>query len=153
MRKVLRAGEQLPLGPSVVLEPGDVMTLVGAKRHLDRIASRLGTVERASNATDFVAVCLAIGVGALLGLPAIRVGKIHLGLGLPVGVLLISLAVGWFRSVRRGFGSVPEPVVELLESLGLTAFVATIGINAGPSFIHGLQSTGLSLVVDRKSVV
>ena len=146
VRKVLRAGEQLPLGPRVVLEPGDVMTLVGAKRHLDRIASRLGTVERASNATDFVAVCLAIGVGALLGLPAIRVGKIHLGLGLPVGVLLISLAVGWFRSVRRGFGRVPEPVVELLESLGLTAFVATIGINAGPSFIHGLQSTGLSLV-------
>ena len=36
--------------------------------------------------------------------------------------------------------------MELFDSLGLTVFVATIGINAGPSFIHGLQSTGLSLV-------
>ncbi len=146
VRKVLRAGEELPLGPRVVLEPGDVLTLVGSKRHLDRLAAQLGPVERMSNATDFVAVCLAIGVGALLGLPAIRVGKIHVGLGIPVGVLLISLGLGWLRSVRRGFGSVPEPVVELLDSLGLTVFVATIGINAGPSFIHGLQSTGLSLV-------
>lgn len=147
VRKVLRAGEELPLGPRVVLEPGDVLTLVGAKRHLDRIATRLGTVERPSNATDMIAMCFAIGAGALLGLPAIQIGSIHVGLGLPVGVLLMSLVLGWLRSVRRGFGLVPNAVVELLDSLGLTAFVATIGINAGPSFIHGLRSAGLSLVV------
>ena len=147
VRKVLRAGEELPLGPRVVLEPGDVLTIVGAKRHLDRIASQLGTVERPSNAADLVAVCLAIGAGALLGLPGIHVGKIYVALGLPVGVLLVSLVLGWVRSVRRGFGSVPDSVIALLDSLGLTAFVATIGINAGPSFIHGLRSTGLSLVI------
>ncbi len=147
VRKVLRTGEELPLGTNIVLEPGDVLTLVGSKRHLDRIASLLGRVERVSNATDLVAVCLVIGVGALLGLPAMQIGRIHVTLGLPVGVLLLSLGLGWFRSVRRGFGSVPEPVIALLDSLGLTVFVATIGINAGPSFIHGLRSTGLSLVV------
>ena len=146
VRKVLRAGQELPLGPGVVLEPGDVLTLVGSKRHLDRIASQLGSVERMSNTTDLVAVCLVIGIGALLGLPAVQVGTIHVTLGLPVGVLLLSLGLGWLRSIRRGFGSVPEPVIALLDSLGLTVFVATIGINAGPSFIHGLRSTGLSLV-------
>jgi len=147
VRKVLRAGQELPLGSGVVLEPGDVMTIVGSQRHLDRIASRLGRVERMSNATDLVAACLAIGVGALLGLPAAHIGGIHVTLGLPVGVLLLSLCLGWFRSVRRGFGSAPEPAIALLDSLGLTAFIATIGINAGPSFIHGLRSTGLSLVI------
>lgn len=147
VRKVLRAGEDLPLGSGVVMEPGDVLTLVGSKRHLDRIASKLGRVERISNATDLVAACLAIGVGALLGLPGIHLGRLHITLGLPVGVLLLSLGLGWRRSVRRGFGSVPEPVIALLDSLGLTAFVATIGINAGPGFVHGLRSTGLSLVL------
>jgi putative transport protein len=147
VRKVLRAGQELPLGPRVVLEPGDVLTLIGSKRHLDRIASQLGSVERMSDTTDLVAACLVIGVGALLGLPAVQIGNIHVTLGLPVGVLLLSLGLGWLRSVRRGLGSVPEPVIALLDSLGLTAFVATIGINAGPSFIHGLRSTGLSLVV------
>lgn len=146
IRKVLRAGEELPLGPQVVMEPGDVLTLVGSKRHLDRIASHLGQVERVTNATDLVATCLVIAIGALLGLPAMQIGSIHVTLGLPVGVLLLSLGLGWLRSVRRGFGSVPEPVIALLDSLGLTVFVSTIGINAGPSFIHGLRSTGLSLV-------
>lgn len=152
VRKVLRAGEELPLAPRVVLEPGDVLTLIGSKRHLDRIASQLGTVERPSKATDLVSVCLAIGAGALLGLPAIQIGRIHVGLGLPVGVLLLSLLLGWLRSVRRGFGSVPDSVIALLDSLGLTAFVATIGINAGPSFVHGLRSTGLSLVLSGLAV-
>jgi putative transport protein len=69
LRKVLRAGQELPLGSKVVLERGDVLTLIGAKRHVDRVAARLGPVERASHATDLVWLCLAIGIGGLLGLP------------------------------------------------------------------------------------
>lgn len=147
VRKVSRAEEELPMGPDVVLEPGDVLTIVGSKRHLDRVASRLGSVERVSNATDIVSVCLAIGLGGLAGLPAITLGRIHVGLGIPVGVLLLSLGLGWLRSIRVGFGRVPEPVIAFLDSIGLTAFVGTIGINAGPSFVHGLRSTGISLVL------
>lgn len=147
LRRVLRAGEELPLGPRVVLEPGDLLTLVGAKRHLDRIASQLGSVVRRSNTTDLALVCLVIGVGALIGMPVVTIGRVHVGFGLPVGVLLFSLGLGWLRSVRTDFDRVPEAVIELLDSLGLTAFVSTIGINAGPSFIHGLRTTGLSLVV------
>jgi len=147
VRKVTRAGEELPLGPGVVLEPGDVLTLVGAKRHLDRIAAQLGSVERMSHATDLVALCLTVAVGGLIGLPALHLARFHVGLGLPVGVLLMSLVLGWLRSVRRGFGTIPEPVLSLLDSLGLSAFVATIGINAGTSFIHGVRTTGLVLFV------
>ncbi|HEY4010406.1 MAG TPA: hypothetical protein VGM11_09670, partial [Acidobacteriaceae bacterium] len=147
VRKVVRAGEELPIGPKVVMEPGDVLTFIGAKRHLDRIAIQLGTVERVSHATDLVALCLAITLGGLIGLPALRLARIHIGLGLPVGVLLVSLILGWLRSVRPRFGAVPEPVTSLLASLGLSAFVATIGINAGTSFIHGVMTTGLLLFV------
>jgi putative transport protein len=147
VRKVLRAGEELPLGSKVVLERGDVMTLIGAKRHVDRVAAQLGSVERASHATDLISLCLAIGIGGLIGLPALHLGKLSIGLGLPVGVLLASLVVGWLHSIRPAFSKVPEPVVWLLDSLGLTAFVASIGINAGPGFVHGVRSTGLALLI------
>jgi len=147
VRKLARAGEELPMGPKVVLEPGDVLTLVGAKRHLDRIAAQLGSVERMSNKTDVVALCLAVAVGGLIGLPALHIGRFHVGLGLPVGVLLMSLVLGWVRSVRPGFGTIPEPVISLLDTLGLSAFVAIIGINAGPSFIQGIRTTGVVLFV------
>ena len=147
VRKVLRAGDELPLGSKVVLERGDMLTLIGAKRHVDRVATKLGSVERVSNATDLVWICLAIGFGGLIGLPALHLSRLSIGLGLPVGVLLASLVIGWMHSIRPAFGKVPEPVVWLLNSMGLAAFLATIGINAGPSFVHGVRSAGLTLLI------
>ena len=147
VRKVLRAGEELPLGSEVVLERGDVLTLIGAKRHVDRVAAQLGSVERASNATDLISICLAIGIGGLIGLPALQLARLSIGLGLPVGVLVASLVVGWLHSIKPAFSKVPEPVVWLMDSLGLTAFIASIGINAGPSFVHGIRTTGLALLI------
>ncbi len=147
LRKVRRAGQELPLGSKVVLERGDVLTLIGAKRHVDHVAARLGSVERASHATDLVWLCLAIGIGGLLGLPAIHVGGLTIGLGLPVGVLLASFVIGWLHSIRPLFGRVPESVIWLLDSLGLNGFLAAVGINAGPSFVRGLRSTGPELLV------
>jgi putative transport protein len=136
LRKVLWAGQELPLGSKVVLERGDVLTLIGAKRHVDRVAARLGPVERASHATDLLWLGLAIGIGGLLGLPAIHAGGLTIGLGLPVGVLLASFVIGWLHSIRPLFGRVPEPVIWLLDSLGLNGFLTAVGINAGPSFVR-----------------
>ena len=147
VRKAVRAGEELPLGSGVVLEPGDVLTLIGAKRHVERLAAKLGSVQRQSNATDVVLLCLAIGIGGLIGLPALHLQRFNIGLGLPIGVLLSSLVLGWLQSVKPGLGRVPEPVIWLFDSLGLTAFVTSIGINAGPSFVHGVRSTGLVLLI------
>jgi putative transport protein len=147
LRKVLRAGQELPLGSKVVLERGDVLTLIGAKRHVDRVAARLGPVERASHATDLVWLCLAIGIGGLVGLPTIHAGGLTLGLGLPVGVLLASFIIGWLHSTRALFARVPEPVIWFLDFLGLNGFLAAVGINAGPSFVRGLRSTGVELLV------
>ncbi len=147
VRKIVRAGEELPLGTNVVLERGDVLTLIGAKRHVDRVAARLGSVRRPSNATDLLPLCLAVGIGGLIGLPALHVAGLNIRIGLSIGVLLASFVVGWLQAVRPIFGGIPEPVIQLLDSIGLTAFVASIGINAGPSFVHGLRSTGLLLLM------
>jgi putative transport protein len=64
-----------------------------------------------------------------------------------VGVLLASFVIGWVHSIRPLFGRVPEPVIWLLDSLGLTGFLASVGIDAGPSFVRGLRSTGLELLL------
>jgi putative transport protein len=62
-------------------------------------------------------------------------------------VLLGGLVCGWLRSVRPGlFGRVPGPTLWVFESIGLTGFVAVVGLNAGPDFVQGLKETGLSLV-------
>ncbi len=147
LRKLTRAGHELPRGLSIVVERGDVLTLVGAQRHVERVAERLGFVEWPSPATDLVTVGVAIAIGGLIGLPALRVAGLDLGLSVPVGVLVGGLVTGWLRSVRPVFGRVPEPVLWMFDSFGLTAFLALVGMEAGPGFVQGLRTAGLGLVV------
>ena len=74
LRKASRAGVDLPLGLEVVFDRGDVLTLVGPKRHVDRLAERLGPMEGISPATNIALMAAAIAIGGLLGLPALHLG-------------------------------------------------------------------------------
>jgi putative transport protein len=51
------------------------------------------------------------------------------------------------RSVNPRFGRIPEPTLWLFDSVGLTAFLALVGLSAGPEFVRGLKESGISLVV------
>jgi putative transport protein len=63
-------------------------------------------------------------------------------------VLLGGLVCGWLRSVRPGlFGQIPGPTLWIFESIGLAGFVAVVGLNAGPDFVQGLKTSGLSLLL------
>ncbi len=146
--RVTRAGTPVLNSPETVLNRGDVVTLVGSVSRVDAAVEKLGVADRATNATDMVMVSLGILAGALVGVPALVVGGVEIGLSLSVGVLLGGLVCGWLRSVQpRLFGRIPGPTLWVFESIGLTGFVAIVGLNAGPDFIKGLQSSGLSLLV------
>ncbi|WP_066731464.1 aspartate-alanine antiporter [Cupriavidus sp. D384] len=146
--RVTRAGTPVLISPETVLNRGDVLTLVGSVASVDAVVDRVGVADRATNATDMVLVSLGIVVGAFVGVPALVVGGVEIGLSLSVGVLLGGLVCGWLRSVQpRLFGRIPGPTLWVFESIGLTGFVAIVGLNAGPDFVKGLQSSGLSLLL------
>jgi len=147
LRQVTRAGQVLPFTLETVLERGDVLTVVGAKDHVERIAPEIGYAEWVTSATDMVTVGIAVVVGGLIGLPAIRIAALEIGLSLAVGVLIGGLVAGWLRSISRRFGRIPEPALWLFDSVGLNAFLALVGISAGPDFVRGLQESGLPLVI------
>ncbi|SRR5579871_746207 len=147
VREISRGGQELPIGNGLVLERGDVLRLVGATRHVERVAARLGSISWPSAATDMAVLGLAIAIGGLIGLPALHLAGVDIGLSPLVGVLLGGLVVGWLHSWRPGFGRVPEAALSLLSSLGLTAFLAVVGIGAGPMFLQGMRTSGFSLVV------
>jgi putative transport protein len=108
----------------------------------------MGVADRASDVTDMFVVATGIVAGALIGLPALHLGGVEIGLSLPVGVLLGGLVCGWLRSMRpRWFGRIPNPTLWIFESIGLTGFVAVVGLNAGPDFVVGLKASGVSLVL------
>lgn len=148
LRRITRAGQPVVMLPETKVYRGDMLTIVGSVANVQRAIESIGVADRATDVTDMLVVAAAIVAGALIGLPALHIGSIEIGLSLPVGVLLGGLVCGWLRSVRpRGFGRIPGPTLWVFESIGLTGFVAVVGLNAGPDFIRGLQTSGPSLVV------
>lgn len=148
LRRLTRGGESVGMLPETKVHRGDVLTIVGSMASVARAVEVIGVADRATEVTDMLVVATGITAGALIGLPAVHVGNVEIGLSLPVGVLLGGLVCGWLRSIKpRWFGRVPGPTLWVFESLGLTGFVAVVGLNAGPDFVQGLLASGLSLVV------
>ena len=147
LAKLSREGIELPLTPKTVVARGDVVTLRGHVPDVERVAQAIGYADRPTSVTDMVGVGAAVFIGGMIGIPALLVGKLEIGLSQSVGVLLGGLVFGWLRSVNRRFGRIPEGALWLFDSVGLAAFLAATALAAGPDFVAGLQKSGVSLVI------
>ena len=146
LRGLTRGGQDVPVAPGTTIERGDVVRLVGPQNAVIRAAKAIGDVVMPTDTTDFVALALGIFAGALLGvLIIIPFGALRISLGTSVGTLIAGLVVGYVHSVRPLFGRIPEGAVSLMMSLGLAAFVAMIGLSAGPHFVEALREAGVGL--------
>jgi putative transport protein len=85
-------------------------------------------------------------VGVLLGaVIVIPIGGLRISLGTSVGTLLAGLVVGWMRSVRPWFARFPDAAILFMRSIGLAAFVAMVGLKAGPIFVTAVRDHGYVL--------
>jgi putative transport protein len=147
LQKLVRLGQPMPFTFETRIDRGDVLTLVGARHDVERAAKDLGYADRPTVATDMIFVGLGIFLGGLVGLLTVTVGGIPLTLTASGGALIMGLVFGWLRAVRPTFGRIPEPAMWVFDTVGLTVFVAVVGISAGPGFIAGLQNSGISLAL------
>jgi len=146
LKKLTRLGEQMPFSPATQVERGDILTLVGATRDVERAAKDLGYADRQTVMTDMIFVGLGIVLGGFLGLLTVTVAGLPLTLTASGGALIMGLVFGWLRAVHPTFGRIPGSAMWIFDTVGLTVFMACVGLAAGPSFFSGLQKSGVSLV-------
>ena len=146
LRKLTRAGQEMPITRTTQVERGDVLSLVGAKRDVDRAVAVLGYADWPTSATDMVFVGTGIFVGGLVGLLTVTVAGLPITLTASGGALIMGLVFGWLRSMFPVFGRIPEAAMWVFDMVGLSVFIGVVGLSAGPSFIAGLQESGISLV-------
>ncbi|HEX7232343.1 MAG TPA: aspartate-alanine antiporter [Candidatus Binatia bacterium] len=146
LRKLTRAGEEMPVTAATRLDRGDVLSLIGAKRDIDRAVTVLGYADWPSSATDMIFVGTGIFIGGLVGLLSVTVAGLPITLTASGGALIMGLVFGWLRSVFPAFGRIPEAAMWVFDTVGLSVFIGVVGLTAGPSFISGLQKSGVSLV-------
>jgi putative transport protein len=147
LRKLTRAGQEMPITVTTRLDRGDLLSLVGAKRDVDRAVIALGYADWPSTATDMVFVGTGIFIGGLVGLLTVTIAGLPITLTASGGALMMGLVFGWLRSVFPAFGRIPEAAMWVFDMVGLSVFIAVVGLSAGPSFVAGLQKSGISLVL------
>jgi putative transport protein len=147
LSRLTRSGVELPISATTQIDRGDVMRLIGTLPEVERAAKALGYPDRKTSETDMVFVGLGIFLGGLIGLLSWVVAGVPLTLTASGGALVMGLVFGWLRSAYRYFGRIPEPAIWIFDTVGLCIFIAIVGLNAGPSFISGLKTTGFSLVL------
>ncbi len=146
IKKIVRDDKAInPIGATV--RPGDVVELVGMKKYLDRASKEIGYADPRTLATDFVFVGIGILLGGLLGALAIKIGAVSVSLGASGGALVSGLILGWLRSKRPVFGSIPKASLWVFNNLGLNMYIAVIGIASGPSFISAFSEVGPKIFV------
>jgi len=57
----------------------------------------------------------------------------------------MGLAMGWRNSTHPEFAFIPSGAIEFMKSIGLAAFVAMIGLKAGPVFVDAIREIGLQV--------
>lgn len=144
---VTRMNMPVPRGPEFVFEKGDVLTVVAPSEHIDLLGEELGHVERDIAETDMVTFAFGIAAGVVIGLLAIKVGQLSIGLGSAGGLLTSGLVIGYLRSVRPVFGRMPAAARWILMEFGLLLFMAGVGLRAGSDIIETFLATGPVLVV------
>ena len=147
LRKITRGATAttIPILPNTQLYRGDIVTLVGRTQDTTAAAKLLGAADRPTDVADVAFIGAGITVGALIGALVLKVGGVPLTLSTAGGALIAGLVLGWFRSTRPFFGRIPSPTVWFMNSVGLNIFIAIVGISAGPGFVNGLRTQGISL--------
>lgn len=147
LRKIKRGPKaiEIPILPQTRLFRGDILTLSGLTKDVERVTKQLGVIDQRGNSMDVAFWAFAIVIGALLGSLVFKIGNLPLTLSTAGGVLIAGLIFSWVRSFHPTFGWVPEPTVWFMNSVGLNVFIAAIGISAGPNFVAGLKELGFSL--------
>jgi putative transport protein len=146
LRALTRMGRDVPLSADTQVYVGDVMTLVGSTRNVERAVANVGQILRAGDRTDIAFLAAGIAAGLLAGLISFKVGNIALTLGGGGGALIAGLVCGWLRSRRPTMGAMPPAAQQTLSDLGLGGFIAAIGLGNGQAAWIAIQAHGVPLV-------
>jgi putative transport protein len=143
LNAMFRAGDEVPRGPDVVIQKGDVLRVTAAPERIARVERELGPVVRSSLSTDLLTLALGLCTGALIGAITIPIGRIEFTLG-SLALLLVGIAFSTLRTRNPALGGpFPEPARQLLEDLGLNVFVVVLGLNAGAGVMRAVEAGAL----------
>ena len=143
--RVNRAGVDLIASPSLRLQVGDRLTVVGDPNDIERLATRLGNSMKRLNQPNLITIFVGIMFGIIVG--SINVG-FGMKLGLAGGPLVVAILISRFGYKLKLVTYTSSSASLLMRELGICLFLASVGISSGKGFADTVfNATGMWWVI------
>jgi Predicted permease len=146
--RVNRAGVDLIASPSLSLQVGDRLTVVGTEASINAVAGLLGNSSKRLREPNLIPMFIGILLGVALGMIPFHIHGIPLPvkLGLAGGPLIVAILLSRFGARFHLVTYTTMSASLMLREIGISLFLAAVGLAAGPEFISTLQGGGLAWV-------
>ncbi|MCR4582584.1 MAG: putative transporter [Prevotella sp.] len=148
--RITRHGMDLFASPTLPLQVGDKIMVVGPEDAVDRVANKMGNSLRRLNAPNIATIFVGIFLGLIFGsLPfAIPGMPVPVKLGLAGGPLIIAILIGRYGYKIHLVTYTTTSANMMLREIGLVLFLASVGIKAGANFFETvIEGDGLLYVL------
>ena len=140
--RVNRAGVDLIPYQGMELQVGDRVMVVGSEKAIAQVADLLGNSMKKLREPNLVTIFVGIALGVLLGsIPLLNVPQ-PVKLGLAGGPLIVAILIGRFGTHFHLVTYTTMSANLMLREVGITLFLAAVGIGAGDGFVDAIVSGG-----------
>jgi len=144
--EVQRGDSHILARPELALEIGDRVGVLAHRGDFATLRKYFGDSIKSTAEFSYISVGVGMALGLLLGaiqIPLPGLGKVSLGLA---GVLIMALVLGKLRRTGRRSWTLPLSANLVLRNLGLTVFLAQVGMASGPKFAATITQTGFLML-------
>lgn len=147
--RINRAGVELLATSDFILQLGDRIMVVGDKDDVRHVADIFGNELKRLDLPNLMPIFFGIFLGVLLGsLPVAIPGMSQpFKLGLAGGTLLVALLIGRFGPYYNMVTFATTSANMMLRQVGLTLFLAAVGLGVGDQFIPTIVDGGYMWIV------
>ena len=148
--RVTRHGMDIFASPSLPLQVGDKIMVVGPEDAVDRVANHMGNSVKRLNTPNIATIFVGIFLGLIFGsLPVAIPGMpVPVKLGIAGGPLIVAILIGRYGYRIKLVTYTTTSANMMLREIGLVLFLASVGIKAGASFVDTVvQGDGLLYVL------
>lgn len=142
--RINRAGVDLVAKPGLTLQVGDRVNVVGTETAVSNVEKVLGNSMKRLNEPNLITIFVGIALGIVLGSIPISFPGIPqpVKLGLAGGPLVVATLISRFGYHYKLITYTTQSANLMLREIGITLFLACVGISAGDGFVDTIVNNG-----------
>ena len=142
--RIYRAGVEIVASPNFAPQYGDRLNVVGSDAAIDSMEELIGNSIKRLDEPNLVTIFLGIALGILVGSIPIMFPGIPqpVKLGLAGGPLVVAILIARFGYKLKLVAYTTTSANLILREMGISIFLACVGLNAGNGFVDTLVNNG-----------